>query len=47
MPAPENYIYASTCFLLEHQELGLRASVIDLNVVLGTPHGNEGQGGAK
>lgn len=36
MPVPENYIYASTCFLLEHQELDLRASVIELNVVLGT-----------
>lgn len=45
MPAPENYIYASTCFLLEHQELGLRASVIELNIVLGTPHGNGGQEG--
>lgn len=45
MPAPGNYIYASTCFLLEHQELGLRAPVIELNVVLGAPHGNGGQGG--
>lgn len=39
MPAP--------VFLLEHQELGLRACVIELNAVLGTPHGNGGQGGAK
>lgn len=44
MPVPENYIYASTCFLLEHQELDLRASVIELNVVLGTIHGKGGQG---
>lgn len=45
MPVPENYIYASTCFLLEHQELDLRASVIELNSALGTTHGTGGQGG--
>lgn len=47
MPVPENYIYASTCFLLEHQKLDLGASVIEWNVFVGTIHGNGGQGGAK
>lgn len=43
MPVPENHIYASTCFLPEHQELDLRASVIELTVVSGTVHRSGGQ----